>query len=465
MAFSSTIFLFIFLPLVYLLYRIVPGLRAKNLLLITTSLFFYAFGEPVAVLLLIASAFANYGFALLIDKTRHRKAVAAAAAVLNLALLGVFKYLDFLTGIINGALGLELPAAGIALPIGISFFTFQAMSYVLDVYYGSCKAQKNPLNILLYLSFFPQLIAGPIVKYHDIEAQISSRVCTPEEMAAGIRRFITGLSKKLLISNIMAQTADYVFGLPSEDLSAPAAWLGALSYMMQIYFDFSGYSDMAIGLGHMFGFTFPENFLHPYCADSMRDFWRRWHVSLSAWFRQYLYIPLGGNRKGRLRTCLNKLIVFFCTGLWHGANVTFVVWGMLHGGLLMLEQAIPALANGRHRVLRRIYTLLAVCCTFVVFRAETLSQAWKMLVGMFTGFTVNASQLSVAAQMLTPLWLVTFALAVLFCVPAQKLPLVKRLGNSAASEGLGYVVTLCLLALCILNLSAASYNPFIYFRF
>ena len=466
MAFSSTVFLFVFLPIVYILHLILPGLKAKNFLLILTSLFFYAFGEPVAVIILIFSAFINYALALWLERTKHRRIVIALCAVLNLAVLGFFKYLDFALGLVNSALGSSLPITGVALPIGISFFTFQAMSYVFDVGNGSCKAQKNPFTVLLYLSFFPQLVAGPIVKYHDIELQLLNRTISSEQTANGIRRFILGLSKKLLIANILAKTADLVFSMNADGLSLPLAWLGAISYMMQIYFDFSGYSDMAIGLGHMFGFTFRENFMLPYSADSMKDFWRRWHISVSSWFKEYLYIPLGGNRHGKLKTCRNKLIVFFCTGLWHGANLTFIVWGMIHGLFLLLEDALPSLAKCRFVILRRIYTLLVVCCTFVIFRTDTLSQAQSFLAAMFTGFSQSPAQLSVFMMQLSPLWVATLAVAVFFSVFRTDAFFSKlRAKNKALTECASYAVSLGLLALCILNLSTAGYNPFIYFRF
>ena len=325
LVFSSAIFLFVFLPCVFLIYRLIPGLRAKNILLALASIVFYAFGQLQYVPLFLLSVLINYFSGLILTSARaHRKAVLALAVILNLGILCVFKYTDFILQNLNLAFHTELAPTGIVLPIGISFFTFQGLSYTIDVYRDPKSGTKNFLKLLLYISFFPQLIAGPIVKYHDISEQIDSRRCTAEETAAGIRRFITGLAKKILISNAVGYIADAVFNDYLHSFSGSAdwrlMWLGGICYTLQIYYDFSGYSDMAIGMGHMFGFTILENFKHPYAATSIRDFWRRWHVSLSSWFREYLYIPLGGNRKGRFRTVLNRMIVFFCTGIWHGAN-------------------------------------------------------------------------------------------------------------------------------------------------
>ena len=312
MVFSSLVFLCIFLPIVFLGHTILPGIRAKNAMLLLASLVFYAYGEPVYVVLMIASALCNYLFALWIERFQDQKKwIVSVAVILNLALLVIFKYAGFLTESVNTMFGTGFPVPDIRLPIGISFFTFQAMSYVIDVYRGANKAQKNFGKVLLYISFFPQLIAGPIVKYHDVEQEIEHRTQSADGVARGIRRFIAGLSKKVLISNVMGMTADALFGAAAGTLGAATAWVGALSYLFQIYFDFSGYSDMAIGLGWMFGFHFKENFNYPYSSTSIREFWRRWHISLSSWFLEYLYIPLGGNRKGKVRTCINKFIVFY----------------------------------------------------------------------------------------------------------------------------------------------------------
>ena len=344
MVFSSMVFLCIFLPVVFLLHLLLPGIRAKNGMLLLASLAFYAYGEPVYVILMIASAFVNYLSALLIGKNpAGKKAVMAVNVILNLGVLVLFKYTGFLAESVNTILGTAIPVPSIRLPIGISFFTFQAMSYVIDVYRGVTGAQKNFGKVLLYISFFPQLIAGPIVKYHDIAQEIENRTQTVDGVTDGIRRFVVGLSKKVLISNTVGLVADTLFAADVSGLNAAAAWIGAVSYMLQIYFDFSGYSDMAIGLGEMFGFHFKENFNYPYISGSIREFWRRWHMSLSGWFQEYLYIPLGGSRKGKIRTVINKFIVFLCTGIWHGANVTFLFWGLYHGCFLMLEEIVPTI--------------------------------------------------------------------------------------------------------------------------
>ncbi|MCD7769194.1 MAG: MBOAT family protein, partial [Oscillospiraceae bacterium] len=356
MVFSSAIFLFAFLPIIFIAYRLVPGQKGKNWLLILFSLIFYSFGSLTYLPLLLFSVLCNYIAGLLVARPgRGRKAALVGAVIVNLTLLGTFKYLDFLIENINGILGTAIPLAGITLPIGISFFTFQGMSYVIDTYRNPDSGTKSFSKVLLYISLFPQLVAGPIVKYLDVSQQIDQRSCTPELTRQGIVRFIVGLSKKLLLANTLGLVADQVFSLTAAQLDVRSAWLGAVCYTLQIYFDFSGYSDMAIGLGKMFGFSFYENFRHPYCSASVTEFWRRWHISLSSWFREYLYIPLGGNRKGTARTRLNLLIVFFCTGLWHGASWTFVLWGLWHGAFRLLE-SITGLDKKHLPVIGRLYT-------------------------------------------------------------------------------------------------------------
>lgn len=464
MVFSSLVFLCIFLPLVFLGHLVLPGIRTKNALLLVASLLFYAYGEPVYVLLMIGSAFMNYLWAMGMERfEKRKKLLLAGSVVINLALLVVFKYAGFLTQSFNGLFGAAVPVPQIRLPIGISFFTFQAMSYVIDVYRGVNRAQKNFGKVLLYISFFPQLIAGPIVKYHDIEQEIDNRKQTVEGVAFGIRRFAAGLSKKVLIANVMGLTADTLFGADMSTLGAATAWLGALSYLFQIYFDFSGYSDMAIGLGWMFGFHFKENFQYPYSSSSIREFWRRWHISLSSWFLEYLYIPLGGNRKGRVRTCINKFFVFLCTGIWHGANVTFLFWGIYHGFFLMLEEFVPIFREKGGKVkqtLMRVYALLVVCVGFVFFRADTLAQGGQWVAAMFTGFGENRASLSLALQQLTPLYVVTFLAA---CVAS--FPVCEKWKRHKGYETAAYLFSMAGLVLCFLNLAGGTYNPFIYFRF
>ena len=401
MVFSSMVFMCVFLPVVLVLYYLLPTLRLKNFLLIIASLLFYAYGEPVYVL-----------------------------------------------------------------PIGISFFTFQAMSYVIDAYRQDVKVQKNLWNMILYISFFPQLIAGPIVKYHDIEKQITDRHADLKEIAEGMRRFIIGLAKKVLISNTVAVAADALFGTPIGEINIFSAWIAAIAYMLQIYYDFSGYSDMAIGLGHMFGFHFLENFRHPYVSGSVQEFWRRWHISLSTWFKEYLYFPLGGNRKGKLRTCLNKIIVFFATGLWHGANWTFVLWGLWHGAFLLLEEILPI--KKLPKVFCHLYTLLVVCMGFVMFRADTITQGIQMIGKMFTGWDFSAGMINVAVSQMNPLFDLTVVLGVVGSIPLlDKFRMLseKAGGKGRAATAASYAGSFILLLLCMLSLSSGTYNPFIYFRF
>lgn len=463
MVFSSSVFLCVFLPVVFLVHTLIPGLKARNGLLILASLLFYAYGEPVYIILMLISILLNYLFGLWVGgESNHKKTGVIIAIALNLGVLAVFKYASPLIGYINKSWGFHIPFPEISLPIGISFFTFQALSYVIDVYRGNVAREKNLVNIMLYISFFPQLIAGPIVKYHDIHLQLRDRRVTAEGVSSGLRRFSAGLAKKVLIANTMAGVADSIFAADPALTNTAVCWIGALAYMMQIYFDFSGYSDMAIGMGRMFGFRIKENFNYPYIAESIQEFWRRWHISLSGWFREYLYIPLGGNRKGKLRTSVNKIIVFFCTGLWHGANLTFVFWGLYHGFFLMLEQYIPK-CEKKSRLLsmaKHVYTVLVVCVGFVFFRAETLSQGFFFVKEMFTGFHYEAAAMNFALSNLTPAVIVMFAAAVVFSMPVRK-----AAEKIRGYQGVSYAISILLLVLCMMSLASNSYNPFIYFRF
>ena len=419
------VFMCVFLPAVFVLHCILPGIRAKNALLLLASVIFYAYGEPVYIILLFISTLLNYFCACGIDRFQnHRKGILVLAVICNLGILIVFKYTDFILGMVNSVTGLQLPLPQIRMPIGISFFTFQAMSYVIDVYRETTRAQKNYAKVLLYISFFPQLIAGPIVKYHDVAAEIDQRTVTLDGVALGIRRFSAGLCKKVLLANTLGLVADNLFGASAGSINGAGAWLGAISYMLQIYFDFSGYSDMAIGLGWMFGFHFKENFNYPYISGTIREFWRRWHMSLSGWFLEYLYIPLGGNRKGKFRTVVNKMIVFLCTGIWHGAAINFLFWGVYHGFFLMLEEYIPWIGKKGSAVksfFQHVYALLVVCIGFVFFRAETMAQGCFWVRKMFTGFGWNAGAMSFALQQMTPVFLVTLAGALIACCPVKKL--------------------------------------------
>ncbi|MBO5999881.1 MAG: MBOAT family protein [Lachnospiraceae bacterium] len=409
MVFSSLSFLCIFLPVTLIVHYLLPErfVRIRNAFLILMSLVFYSYGEPVYVLLLLLCTVWTYLLTRSIaaldtykDGTyaRYRKALLAAGVILDFAVLGVFKYAGFLAGSFVSlfpAAGAYIHIPDIALPIGISFYTFQSVSYLIDVYRKDLEASKRYSKVLLYVSFFPQLIAGPILRYRDMDRAMDERHIGIDSLSEGMQRFIRGLSKKVLIANACGAAVDRVFALNEAALSSPLVILTALAYTFQIYFDFSGYSDMAIGMGRMFGFRFPENFDLPYTASSMRDFWRRWHISLSGWFRDYLYIPLGGNRKGRLRTVINRMIVFFCTGLWHGANWTFVFWGLFHGFFVSVENlpskkkdSMEKSAGGGSlflRLAKHVYVMAVVCTGFMIFRADSLKQAFSMILTAFTG--------------------------------------------------------------------------------
>ena len=469
MVFSSAVFLFIFLPVVFVLSRVLPGIRAKNILLLIASLLFYAFGEPVYILLMLASILVNFtaGRLLPLCGKGLDKLVLALAVVLNLGMLSLFKYTDFFLTTVNQVFSLEIPLTGIALPVGISFFTFQGLSYVIDVYRDREMCAKSIVKLALYISLFPQLIAGPIVIYHDVANQIDHRETTPELTADGIRRFVLGLGKKLLLANTAGRMADLVFTATAQQLDIRVAWLGALCYCLQIYFDFSGYSDMAIGLGRMFGFQFLENFNYPYVSSSIKEFWRRWHISLSSWFRDYLYIPLGGNRKGKLRTEVNKGIVFFCTGLWHGASWNFVLWGLWHGVFIILEDLLPKGGKVR-RAIGHVTTPLIVLLGFVLFRADTLGDAGRIFSQMFTGVDFTLQSDALLRTLLSPLNILTVVLGTAFSLPL--LPKMKAYaqgeGKAAAALRAGaYLACGGLFLLCVMTLAGSAFNPFIYFRF
>jgi alginate O-acetyltransferase complex protein AlgI len=484
MVFSSPIFLFGFLPLLLAVYFVLP-LRLRNGLLLGCSLIFYAWGEHQYLAVLLASIAVNYPFGRLLDRVqgaRGRRLAVALAVAVNLGLLAAFKYADFLVANLNVLLAAcdiaALPLPGLHLPLGISFITFHALSYVLDVYRREVRALKDPVDFALYVSFFPQSIAGPIVRYHDVAGQLVRRVVGREGFAAGARQFILGLSKKMLIANTLAGPADALFALPGPALTAGLAWLGAIYYTLQIYFDFSGYSDMAIGLARLFGFEFKANFDYPYASRSVTEFWRRWHISLSSWFRDYLYIPLGGNRRGAARTCLNLAVVFFLCGLWHGASWTFVFWGFYHGGFLVLER----LGFGRvlERLpgpLRRCYLLLAVTVGWVFFRAATFGGAIALLRAMAGLGDASAVEYTTSAYLANDVVVALIAGCVL---SAPVLPWLERLRREvlagvrrpglaqaldAAFAGASVACLAVLLLASEMELAGGTHNPFIYFRF
>ena len=476
MVFSSVIFLCLFLPIVLGEYYLLPKREAKNLWLIAASLLFYAFSGLWDVLLLLFSVLCNYLAGLFVS---GRKGVLYVAVAVNLGVLGVFKYLTFLVRTVDQLPGVAITVPSIVLPVGISFFTFQGLSYVIDVYRNERLKSTRFRDVLLYIALFPQLVAGPIVRYEDVVDAIKGRCHTLEQLANGLRRFIIGLSKKLLIADVCGSVVTLIYSAERSVLDSRTAWLAAVCYLIQIYFDFSGYSDMAIGLGLCFGFHFKENFNYPYISASIQEFWRRWHISLSTWFREYLYIPLGGNRKGKAKTYRNKLIVFFCTGLWHGANWTFIVWGLWHGFFIVAEDAVKKLfriekhgKGGRNpvmAVLKHLYTLLVVLIGFVIFRADNIEQAASMIRAMFSGISASAQTGLLLAQCLTPLTMFALLLGLVGSTPI--LPMVchkaERQTGSARTclRVINYAAVLVLLLVDILHLSAASYVPFIYFQF
>ena len=469
MVFSSMIFLWIFLPIVILLYYISND-KFKNIILLISSLIFYAWGEPKYIILMLISIFINYIFGIFLDKFRKNgKLILILAIIVNLGLLAYFKYFNFYVEGINILFNKNvLKFRDIVLPIGISFYTFQILSYIIDLYRKEIKVQKNILNLALYVSFFPQLIAGPIVKYKDIEKEINNRKVNLELFASGIKRFVYGLGKKVMIANSLAIVADTIFNSYTSSLNTPLVWLGAIAYTLQIYFDFSGYSDMAIGLGRMFGFHFMENFNLPYLSQSITEFWRRWHISLSTWFKQYLYIPLGGNRKGKFRTYLNLFIVFFATGLWHGASFNFVVWGLYHGLFLIIERIFfkKILDNNKMKFLNSIYVMLVVIIGWVIFRADSTYQALSLIKLMFS-FDFSPTYILTTSQVNLKI-LLTIILAIILCGPIQKL--VSSLKSSKKiikfyENKFEVIVIVLILSISILELVSSSYNPFIYFRF
>lgn len=467
MVFSSFIFLCFFLPFLVLLYYCIPGIKLKNTILIIASLMFYAYGEPVYVLLLLVSVFMNYLFGLALRNNKNRF-ILTLSVILNIGILVFFKYLGLLISTAVGIFpGVPFKEFSVALPIGISFYTFQALSYVIDVYRGDVEAQKNFFGLLLYISFFPQLIAGPIVKYHDIEKQISERVFSSDTVRDGIYRFTVGLTKKILISNETAKVADSLFAISLGGHDVCSSWLAAFAYLMQIYFDFSGYSDMAIGLGKIFGFEFQENFNYPYMSRSIKEFWRRWHISLSTWFKEYLYIPLGGNRKGTLRTYINKYIVFAATGIWHGANWTFLVWGLYHGTFLVIEDLISKLKlKEKCKFLEKISflsfipTIVIVIVGFVIFRADSIIQGVDIVKAMFgLGAKVNPGNF---IMYLTPFYIAVYFVAIVFSTNLPKQLFLKTAGKSHLVK---MALSVIGVILCFMSLASDSYNPFIYFRF
>ena len=477
MLFPSVEFIFAFLPIVLTVYFILlrRNVLLKNIWLFAASLFFYTFGEGSFILLMLGEILLDYLLALFLNRSQKRwarRTLLSIAIISNIGILGIFKYASFVCVDI-----LHLPpdavgiAADIHLPLGISFFTFQALSYVLDVYMGKVDATDSFLNVGLYVSFFPQLVAGPIVRFTDIADAINNRKESIDGFSSGVVRFLIGLSKKVLIANNMALVADAAWKLIIGDrleASVAMAWLGAISYTLQIYFDFSGYSDMAIGLGKIFGFDFPENFKHPYIATSLTEFWRRWHISLSSWFRDYVYIPLGGSRRGEARTYINLMIVWLLTGIWHGANYTFVVWGLLYGILLMIEKVICA-----HKAIRKqsliqkiaghFYTMIVVTLAWVIFRSDSINDALIYILGMFgrgSGKLVDRVFVAYLKQNIC-----FYIPAIIGCMPILE-SLEIKFGEKNPIYNVAFGATV--LAGFVISVSYIinnGYNPFIYFNF
>lgn len=461
MLFTHPIFLYVFLPLILSCYFLSPK-KLKNSVLLLFSLFFYAFGEQKFIILIIASAVVDFFCGLIISKN-HKKAGLYLSIIFNLSILFYFKYSDFFySNLSYGFPFLDLDTnkfASVGLPIGISFFTFQTMSYTIDVYRGKVKASSNFINFLTYVSFFPQLIAGPIVRYSEVEKQLKKRSITLNSFYNGAERFIIGLSKKLLIANNCAYIADNIFNLPENEISMLTAWIGAIAYALQIYFDFSGYSDMAIGLGKLFGFNFPENFNLPYTSKSIKEFWQRWHITLSRWFKDYVYIPLGGNRVSKNRTYLNLIIVFIATGFWHGANWTFIAWGFWHGGFLILEKIfLEKKLNGMPKIISHFYCLFIVLIGWVIFRSHTILDAKHFIINLFN--FKKPVNIELLYYYLNKESIIAICFGILF-----SLPISKYFKKSKTLYKFKPFVLILLLIICSFYVAAGTYNPFIYFRF
>lgn len=470
MLFSSLVFLWFFLPAAVFLYYLAPGRNAKNIVLFAASLIFYGWGGPRYLLLVLLTALLCYAAGLCLDaageRTALKKLSVGVFVLITLGTLGYFKYYNFFAATAGRLAGKELfPLRDIVLPLGISFYTFQAISYVVDVYRGKSPAQKNLFHMALYLFLFPQILSGPIIKYHQVAGQLTNRNETISMQFYGIKRFVYGLAKKVLLANTFGQSVDYIMGVPSGQMGTLTAWLAVILYTLQIYYDFSGYSDMAIGLGRIFGFYYEENFNYPYLSSSITEFWRRWHISLSTWFRDYLYIPLGGNRKGLGRTCVNLFIVFLATGLWHGASMTFIIWGIYHGIFILSERLWLKKVLDRNPVkfLNHLYAMFVVVFGWLLFRAPSMTYAIDLAKAMIrpskglwnAGLFANNKILFLAV------------LGILLCGPVQAL--FPRFRNHIFDEeNVSYgdiAVMIVLLFLSTMVVVSSTYTAFIYFQF
>lgn len=469
MLFSSMTFIYFFLPIVLLLYLITKK-ELHNPILLVASIIFYAWGEPKYLAIMLLTILLNFFGAIAVDKYKtHKRLFLLLTILTNLGFLIYFKYFNFLIDNFNSLFHSHISALDIVMPIGISFYTFQALSYVIDVYRGECKVQKDIYKLALYICLFPQLIAGPIVKYHDVAEQIEDREVNFDIVNLGVKRFIIGLSKKVLIANTMGAIVDKIFVQDPHNFSHLIAWLGSVAYTFQLYFDFSGYSDMAIGLGLIFGFKFMENFNYPYISKSITEFWRRWHISLSTWFKQYVYISLGGNRLSKLKTLRNLGIVFLLTGIWHGAEWTFIVWGIWHGFFIILEKIlnIKEFEKNEHsiqvNVLRHIYCIFVFVIGWVIFRAENLKYAWDYLMNMFGLLHLHPEKFSYTLlYYVDKIEVITFIVAILCCVPIFKNMIYQE---NKIIKGVVNIWLLILLFLSTITIASNTYNPFIYFRF
>lgn len=476
MVFSSVLFLFRFLPIFMILYfatYLCPAARRmRNVILFLGSLFFYAWGEPVYVALLLFSTLSDYTHGMVIDRYRNRKIAKVfliSSIIINLGVLGFFKYADFVIGIVNQVTGVQMPLLELPLPIGISFYTFQTMSYTIDVYRGKAKVQKNLLDFGVFVTMFPQLIAGPIVRYTDVQDDLRDRHGSIEDVSYGCRRFCVGLAKKVILANNLGLLWEETAALESGNLSMLMAWVGILAFAFQIYFDFSGYSDMAIGLGAMMGFRFPENFNYPYLSTSITEFWRRWHMSLGQWFRDYLYIPLGGNRKGGGRQMLNILIVWMLTGIWHGAGWNFLLWGLWFAFFLMLEKVILGeILSYFPKIFGFCYMVLIVLSGWVIFAIEDVDSIFgyfRAMLGMGSMGIYDAQALYLVKEYGILLLIAAAASAPLGKRIASKLERSGKSGAIAARRLLEKIIPALLLLASIAYIVDASYNPFLYFRF
>lgn len=472
MIFTSPSFLFLFLPIVILLYYVSTS-RVKNLTIFLCSLFFYSWGEGIYVLLMLFSIGGNYVFGLYIGGNQRKKIknyFLSFAILFNLGILFYYKYAGFFVGMLNDIFDFEVNSSPVHLPLGISFFTFQSISYIVDVYRGEVEPQKKLINLGLYISLFPQLIAGPIVRYSDINLQLKERKHSFKKFSEGVYRFSIGLFKKVIIANPLGYVADQIFELGADELSMPISWIGILCYTFQIYFDFSGYSDMAIGLGRMFGFKLEENFNHPYISKSIQEFWRRWHISLSTWFRDYLYIPMGGNRVSKKRLYINLFTVFFLTGLWHGASWNFIVWGLFHGVFISLERiAVIKKFLIKYRYISHVYTLFVVIISWVFFRSPTLPSSLRYIKSMFnvSNFSLDIFELR---SLISNEMIIVIILAILLSLPLRNkieayLSKIQVKGKIKPIYVYRFAFIFISLLFVFSKIASSAYNPFIYFRF